>query len=151
MLATHYHPDHIGIVSELMKKGVKLLLLDTQVDYVHFADKIFSKESRLLYTSIHEEEAILISCRQSREFLDQMGISGEIIATPSHSGDSISLVLDDGRCFVGDLEPIHYLAVYEENDPLAKDWQLIMKYNPKKVFYAHVNEQAISSSGCVSI
>ena len=30
VLATHYHPDHIGLVSELMKQGVKLLLIDTQ-------------------------------------------------------------------------------------------------------------------------
>ena len=29
VLATHYHPDHIGLVSELMKQGVKLLLIDT--------------------------------------------------------------------------------------------------------------------------
>ena len=25
VLATHYHPDHIGIISELMEQGVKLL------------------------------------------------------------------------------------------------------------------------------
>lgn len=25
MLATHYHPDHIGLVSELQKMGIKLL------------------------------------------------------------------------------------------------------------------------------
>ena len=29
VLATHYHPDHIGLVSEIMKQGVKLLLVDT--------------------------------------------------------------------------------------------------------------------------
>ena len=29
VLATHYHPDHIGIISELMEQGVKLLLIDT--------------------------------------------------------------------------------------------------------------------------
>ena len=27
---TYYHPDHIGLVSELMKQGVKLLVIDTQ-------------------------------------------------------------------------------------------------------------------------
>lgn len=36
VLATHYHPDHIGLVSELMELGVKLLLVDTQFEYVHF-------------------------------------------------------------------------------------------------------------------
>lgn len=27
ILATHYHPDHIGLVSELMSQGVKLIIL----------------------------------------------------------------------------------------------------------------------------
>ena len=33
VMATHYHPDHMGLVSELMKQGVKLLLLDVQRSY----------------------------------------------------------------------------------------------------------------------
>ena len=44
ILATHYHPDHIGLVSELQKVGIKLLLIDTQCSYVHFADAIFKQE-----------------------------------------------------------------------------------------------------------
>lgn len=40
VLATHYHPDHIGLVSELMKQGVRLLVIDTQYPYIHFADSI---------------------------------------------------------------------------------------------------------------
>ena len=35
ILATHYHPDHIGLVSELMKQGVKLLVIDTQCSNIH--------------------------------------------------------------------------------------------------------------------
>ena len=27
VLATHYHPDHMGLIPELMKQGVKLLLI----------------------------------------------------------------------------------------------------------------------------
>ena len=43
VLATHYHPDHIGLVSELMKQGVKLLLVDNQQSYIHFADENFQQ------------------------------------------------------------------------------------------------------------
>jgi len=49
------------------------------------------------------------SVRESRDLLSCMGIHGRIVHTPSHSEDSISLVLDDGNCFVGDLEPLEYL------------------------------------------
>ena len=55
ILATHYHPDHIGLVGELQKMGIKLLLIDTQCDYVHFADAIFKREKHLRYEPIGEK------------------------------------------------------------------------------------------------
>lgn len=36
----------------------------------------------------------------------------------------IPLILDSGECFVGDLEPIEYLAAYDQNDRLNYDWEL---------------------------
>lgn len=141
ILATHYHPDHIGLVSELTKLGIKLLLIDTQYDYVHFADDIFGRERNLRYEPIDEKEAVIITCKESRDFLANMGIEGEIISTASHSKDSISVVLDSGECIVGDLEPIEYLEAYEENLLLLNDWKLLMSYNPKVIYYAHANEK----------
>lgn len=141
VLATHYHPDHIGLVSELMKQGVKLLVIDTQCSQIHYSDEIFSRDKRLNYEPIDEENAIVISCQQSRRFLKDMGIAGEIISTMSHSEDSISLVLDNGVCIVGDLEPVEYLGAYEENVELKTDWELVMSYNPKLIYYAHANEK----------
>lgn len=143
VLATHYHPDHIGLVSELMELGVKLLLVDKQVDYVHFSDDIFSREKHIKYTPINKDEALVVTCEESRAFLHSMGIEGEILSTSSHSNDSISLVLDDGTCFVGDLEPKIYLEAYEENIKLKEDWELIMSYHPKVIFYAHANEMVV--------
>lgn len=143
VLATHYHPNHMGLISELMKLGVKLLLLDVQKDYVHFSDSIFARD-KLPYTPIDESAATVISCGESRDFLSSLGITGEIIHTPSHSPDSISLVLDSGECFVGDLEPFEYLAAYEENAALKRDWDQILAFHPRKIFYAHMPERDIS-------
>ena len=72
-----------------------------------------------------------------------MGIAGEIVSTPSHSADSVSLILDDGDCFVGDLEPIEYLDAYESNEALQADWDLLMSYPLKRIFYGHVNVKTI--------
>ena len=141
VMATHYHPDHIGIIGELMRHGVKLLLIDTQIEYVHFSDKIFSREKQIKYIPIDESLATVISCAESRSFLISMGIKGEIISTPSHSEDSVSVILDDGNCIVGDLDPVEYLDAYEDNPGLAKDWSRVISYKPKRIFYAHANEQ----------
>lgn len=141
VLATHYHPDHIGLVSELMDQGVKLLILDTQISHVHFSEEIFSRDKRLNYKPISIHNATVISWDESRAFLKKLGINGEIFATPSHSDDSVSLILDSGECFVGDLEPIGYLDGYEENEKLKHDWEQIMLHSPKIIYYAHVNEK----------
>ena len=143
ILATHYHPDHIGLVSQLMKQGIKLLLIDTQKSHIHFADEIFKRDKRLDYESINIDNSIIISSKNSREFLKNMGIEGKIVSTPSHSVDSISLILDDGTCFVGDLEPIEYLDAYVQNIRLKNDWELVMSYNPKIIYYAHANEKIL--------
>ena len=76
ILATHYHPDHIGLVNKLMKQGVKLLLVDTQKPYVHFADEIFARDKRLDYEPIKEDSAVIISNKESRQFLGNLGIEG---------------------------------------------------------------------------
>ena len=138
VLATHYHPDHMGLIPELMKQGVKLLLIDTQKSSVHFSDYIFARD-RLPFKPIDETKATVISCAESRAFLAGIGIHGEIISTPSHSPDSISLILDNLDCFVGDLQPKEYIGAYEENDALKADWKMILSFRPKQVFYAHAN------------
>lgn len=141
ILATHFHPDHIGLVSELMDQGVGLLVMDTQIESIHYSDEIFAREQRLCYRPIDESRANIIRISESRDFLKTLGIDGEIISTPSHSKDSISIVLDTGCCIVGDLEPIEYLEAYENNDALARDWDKLLSFKPVRICYAHANEK----------
>ena len=141
LLATHYHPDHMGLAGELTEMGVRLLLVDVQREYVHFSDRIFARDKRLNYRPVDESRAEIITCAGSRRFLAGLGISGEIVPTPSHSPDSVSVILDSGCCIVGDLEPSEYLDAYEDNPALQRDWELINSFSPKRIIYAHANEK----------
>ena len=143
VLASHYHPDHMGLIPELMEQGINLLLMDTQTKDVHYSDQIFAREKAMHFVPIDESEAKVISCRESRAFLTSIGIAGEIISTPSHSRDSVSLVLDDGDCFVGDLEPQEYLSAYDDNPALKRDWDAILSFCPKRILFSHVNEKTM--------
>ncbi len=144
ILATHYHPDHMGLVGELVNMGVKFLVMDTQVPNLHFSDKIFSRDKTLrVLPSVPEDKAEVVDCKDSRAFLAALGIEGEIVSTPSHSEDSITLVLDSGECFVGDLEPMECLEGYEHNESLQNDWDLINSYSPKVINYAHANSKML--------
>ena len=141
VLATHYHPDHMGLISELTGQGVKLIILESQTGFVHYSDEIFARDKRLQYKPIDDSGATVISADNSRPLLASLGIEGEIIQTPSHSEDSISVILDEGVIFVGDLEPYEYLEAYDDNKKLKEDWDKVMSYNPKVVYYAHANEK----------
>ena len=143
VLATHWHPDHAGLIGELTKQGVRLLLIDVQKEYVHCSDGLFARD-RLPYTPPDESKAEVISCRESRAFLSGIGIKGEIIHTPSHSPDSVSLILDEGDCAVGDLEPYEHIEAYPDNAALKNDWQRILSFGPRRIFFAHRPERIIS-------
>ncbi len=141
VLATHYHPDHMGLISELMSQGVKLIIMESQTEHVHYSDEIFAREPKLGFKPIDESQAQVVLFEESRKFLEELGIEGEIISTSSHSEDSISVLLDDGTCIVGDLEPLEYLEAYTDNKKLKADWDALLSTAPKRIIYAHANER----------
>lgn len=143
LIVTHYHPDHMGLASELMELGIQLVVMDIQQEYISFSDGIFAKDKRLSYTPINLENAIIISCRESRTFLKRLGIDGEIIHTPGHSDDSISLILDSGTAIVGDLCPLGSVLAYND-DILINSWNEILSRDLKIVYYGHAKESNVS-------
>ena len=98
----------------------------------------------LVKFGVPEDKAEVIACKDSRAFLAALGIDGEIVPTPSHSEDSITLVLDIGDCFVGDLEPMEFMDGYEENKALQSDWEKVMSFSPKVIHYGHAPERRFS-------
>ena len=141
VMATHYHPDHIGLISELMDLGVTLIIIDEQKNFIHFSDEIFRKDKRINYKPIDETKAVYISIDESMEFLNSLGIKGEVIHTPGHSDDSVSLILDEGVAIVGDLDPLDYMPAYDKDDLRHKSWQKILSHNPGIIYYSHANEK----------
>ena len=142
LLITHYHPDHMGIAQDIIEMGTKLLLIDVQQDYIHSSDIIFEKDKNIQFKPINAEP-VIISCEQSRDFLKELGINGEIIHTPGHTDDSISLVLDEGTAFVGDLYDLKS-AISFNDDKINNSWNKILSYNISKIYYGH-HEQTINN------
>ena len=103
-----------------------------------FIHHIFARDG-LPFEPIDETRATVIRCEESRQFFSRIGINGEVIATPSHSPDSISLLLDSGDAFVGDLQPYEYLDGYDGDDAAKADWTRIHGFQTKRIFYAHAN------------
>lgn len=142
LIITHYHPDHMGLAGQLTELGIKLVIVDIQQDFIHSSDCIFQKEKRFDYKPIVEDEALIISCEESRSFLKEIGIDGEIIHTPGHSEDSVSLILDEGIAIVGDLYPIDTVIAYNDN-VLKNSWNELLSHNLKTVYYGHAKEREV--------
>ena len=143
IVCSHYHPDHMGLVSTLMKQGIKLVVIENQYQYIHSSDNILNRQYQGKYNPINESNASIITVEESRHFLRGLGINGEIIVTTSHSKDGIALILDCGECFVGDVEPLQYIDGYSDNELLKKDWNTIMVHRPKIIHFGHNIDQIL--------
>jgi glyoxylase-like metal-dependent hydrolase (beta-lactamase superfamily II) len=77
--------------------------------------------------------------------LDRYGIPGKVIHTPGHSSGSVSIVLEKGEVFVGDLAmnkfPLRLspgLPIFAEDlARLKASWQLLLDHGAKTVYPAH--------------
>ncbi|MBN1933611.1 MAG: MBL fold metallo-hydrolase [Anaerolineae bacterium] len=131
-LATHYHIDHAGLGEELKREGIPLLVLDVQLEAIPMM-KTWTKPADH-YAEITQEGNVVISCAQSRELLGQIGIAGEILHTPGHSDHCISLLLDDGSVFTGDLPP----EAHAFDNPVAlATWQRLRERGATQIYPAH--------------
>lgn len=136
LFISHFHPDHMGIASQIADLGVKIVVPSLQRDYVHCSDGIFLKEGNNSFVPIDDSKLTVIEIDESRAFLKEIGIDGEIIHTPGHSEDSISILLDDGSLLVGDLNPLYELPLHK-GTTIGDTWEKLIKHNPSRIFYGH--------------
>jgi endoribonuclease LACTB2 len=133
-LATHYHPDHAGAAQDLKLAGVQLLVMENQVAAIPLM-KTWTKPQDH-YLDITTQDNRTISFAESRAVLGELDIQGEILPTPGHSDDSVSLLLDDGSVFTGDLT--HPALAGEEIAGLVSaSWGLLRDHGASRVYPGH--------------
>ncbi len=101
LFVTHYHPDHAGLVQELKDAGIQHVVLEQQLPAIPLLKTHMKPDSG--YVDIRVQDSLHLTTAKSRAWLTSIGLSGEMVSTPGHSEDSISLVLDEGIAFTGDL------------------------------------------------
>jgi glyoxylase-like metal-dependent hydrolase (beta-lactamase superfamily II) len=135
VILSHHHPDHAGLIQAVKRlSGARLLIHEKQIPYLPALAEF--------YRNSREFEPIVVTNNDlispSRSTLATLGIQGELISTPGHSPDSVSLVLKSGMAFIGDL---HLPSMVGEDD-LAEtqaSWQKLTGLKVKTVYPAHGN------------
>lgn len=132
--ATHYHIDHAGAAQDLKARGMRLLVLEEQVEWIPRMKQHIKPTDH--YTEIVPAGNVVKRCDESRALLASIGIAGEIVPTPGHSADSVSLVLDSGECFTGDLT---LEAMVGEEDPavVRASWARLRAMGARTVHAGH--------------
>jgi ribonuclease/clavin/mitogillin len=133
-LATHYHIDHAGVAQELKLAGVPLLVLDVQVAAIPLMKTWIKPQDHYLEITVHDN--VEIPCDESRALLGRIGIPGEILHTPGHSEDSVSLLLDDGSAFTGDLPAPQHIGL-EDPQVVHASWRLLRERGATRVYPGH--------------
>jgi hydroxyacylglutathione hydrolase len=172
VVITHGHWDHLGSAGELKAiTGAKLAMHRHEVHWLEQSLTPLPPGVTLwgrIFISLHKKFMPLIKIPPAEVdvilgddglSLSDYGIPGRVFHTPGHSSGSVSVLLDTGEAFVGDLAmnkfPLRLspgLPIFAE-DPAAvvKSWKLLLDQGASTVYPAHgkpfdatVIERAIS-------
>ena len=134
LFVTHYHPDHAGLVQELKDRGVKHIVLEQQLPAIPLLKTYMKPDSG--YVDIRIQDSLHLATTESRAWLTSIRLTGEMVSTPGHSADSISLVLDDGLAFTGDLL-LPDMVDGDKPDIVRQSWAKLRELNVWTIYPGH--------------
>ncbi len=158
LVITHCHWDHIGCTKEIKDlTGAKVVVQQYEKNTIETGElamppgvtrwgKIFGafvNNWSKKFTIEPSEVDIVIG--EEDYPLEEFGIKGKIVFTPGHSPGSISVVLDSGDAFVGDMAmnglPLTIgpnLPIFAEDMSVLKNsWRKLIDMGVKKIYPAH--------------
>jgi len=158
LILTHGHWDHIGSAKDIKEiTGAKIAMHKREKDCLEKAlkplppgvtlwGKIFAKIMAMFMHFVDIPTTNVDIILGDEEFsLAEFGIAGKVISTPGHSPGSVSILLETGDVFVGDLAmnmfPMRLspgLPIFAEDLQKVKDsWKLLFDYGAKMIYPAH--------------
>lgn len=138
LLVTHYHPDHAGLVPEL-QRTIKLIVVDLQRPFVPALGRYMKPQHQ--FKPIELAGAVVIDVAGSRAYLEQLGVGGALLHTPGHSDDSVTLLLDDGAAFTGDLTPP--VMIDDPGSAAQRSWDALRAAGATTIYPGHGPQQPL--------
>jgi hydroxyacylglutathione hydrolase len=158
IVLTHGHWDHVGSAREFKSiTGAKLALHEREVSWLEQSLTPLSPGVTLwgrTFSSLHKLFMPFISVPAARVdlplgdeglSLNDYGIPGRILHTPGHTLGSVSILLDTGEAFVGDLAMNRFplrvtpgLPIFAEDpEAVIQSWRSLLEQGATTVYPAH--------------
>lgn len=161
MIITHGHFDHIGSAAAIKKiTGARIAMHGADKEWLEKAGekvppfppgvtmwgRIMAGIMAPFASSRRIDPAVVEVDLGDQPFsLAAYGISGRVLATPGHTPGSVSVLLDSGAAFVGDLAmnglPLRFgpgLPVLAENmEAVIKSWKYLLEQGARTIYPAH--------------
>ena len=158
IVITHGHWDHIASAKDIKEKtGAKIALHKNEKEWLEKSLKpmppgvnrwgrILGKAMTLCIPFINiPATAVDVVIGNDGLPLTEYGISGRVIYTPGHSSGSVSVLLDTGDAFVGDMAMNEFpltlragLPIFAEDfDKLKESWWMLLNQGAKTVYPSH--------------
>jgi len=163
LLLTHHHDDHAGFAARLvaetgcnvivhknavapLSRGESASSMEPVNHCIRAAFSLFSLvHAGFTYPPLALSHQDTVVAGDTPGLLDDIGIDGEILYTPGHSSDSISVVLSDGSAFVGDAAMnflnfcrIRYRPIFAENwGQVFQSWSKLIDHGATMIYPAH--------------
>lgn len=139
LMVTHFHIDHAGAVQELKEEGVKFILFELQIPFIEPMEKMAL--GKWNYVKLQMEDNLVLKIDESEMFLHSIGLQGRVLFTPGHSDDSVTLLLDSGETFIGDLSS--FSEITDKTGKTFHSWRKLRKAPAKRIYPGHGNDYVI--------
>ncbi|MFX1417036.1 MAG: MBL fold metallo-hydrolase [Promethearchaeota archaeon] len=158
IVLTHGHWDHVGSARDLqIITGGKLAMHECEAPWLEQGltplppavtrwGRAFSRLLKVFMPLItFPPTKVDVVLTHEGLSLSDYGIPGRVLHTPGHSSGSVSVLLDSGEAFVGDLAmnkfPLRLspgLPIFaEDQEAVVKSWKTLLEKGATKVYPAH--------------
>ena len=133
-MVSHFHIDHAGLIRDFQDAGITCFVFENQFPAIEVMEELAARKYPH-YRKMKKDKLIRMGTADSRSFFQGIGIQAEVLVTPGHSDDSVTLITDDGEALIGDLPPLPQLM--PDDLKSHRSYELIRSKGDRSMFPSH--------------